>query len=255
MNGDKKKLIILGVLTAVIIGVGAFQFTASSGPAAPPKEAAKSDEEKSREGEQNTAPATGGTKIATASGTSPSGVGAPNGPASVDGEVGDAVAAQTTEGPVADPVLGLYARGLSPRDPFMPVGTAASPAPTEPKPEPKQEPRPTPQRPQTQARPPRELPPFAVSPGPLPGVGGPVGIQPGAPLRQPGEFSYTVSGVIVGAKPAAVFTDDSGRQRLVTAGGAFDGDSRVVSVTADKVVVRHRGKTLTLSVGGTTNAK
>lgn len=247
MNGEKKKIIILGVLAVVIVGVGAFQFTASSGPAAPPKEAAKSEGGKATDGQPAEAATKDGAQTASQPGT-------PTEQAAGEGEADVDPLARAVRGPASDPLMGLYARGLAPRDPFMPAGAVAAAKAPEPPAEPKPEPKPAP-RPQPKTRPPRELPPFAVTPGPLPGVGGPIEIQPGAPLRQPGEFSYSVSGVIVGAKPAAVFTDDSGRQRLVPAGGALDGDSRVVSVTADKVVIRHRGKTLTLSVGGTTNAQ
>ncbi|MFQ3588089.1 MAG: hypothetical protein SNJ76_10575 [Fimbriimonadaceae bacterium] len=255
MNGDKKKIIILGVLAVVIVGVGAFQLTASSGPATPPKEAAKSDRDKGANGQTTEPAAEDGTQTASNGGPAPAGGGNPAS-SSAPGDEGNVdPVAQAIGGPSADPVMGLYARGLAARDPFIPAGKAAASTEPERPTEPKPEPKPAAQRPPTPTRPPRELPPFSVAPGPLPGVGGPIGIQPGAPLRQPGEFSYTVSGVIVGAKPAAVFTDDSGRQRLVPAGGALDGDSRVVSVTADKVVIRHRGKTLTLSVGGTTNAQ
>ncbi|MCW5936930.1 MAG: hypothetical protein KIT11_06460 [Fimbriimonadaceae bacterium] len=74
---------------------------------------------------------------------------------------------------------------------------------------------------------------------------------PGKPVRNVGEFAYSVKGVVVGSKPMAVFEDDDGNQRLVPLGGSVDGDSKVVGIERGKVRIRHRGKdkTLTLSEG------
>ncbi len=82
-----------------------------------------------------------------------------------------------------------------------------------------------------------------------------VAIQSGKPLRNPGEFGFAVVGVIVGRRPAAVFQDDSGNQRMVPLGAAVDGDSRVLDIQHGKVTVQHRGKRLTLVLGGAPGAK
>jgi hypothetical protein len=68
-------------------------------------------------------------------------------------------------------------------------------------------------------------------------------------------FGYTVGGVAIGARPAAVFRDSQGNQRLVMQGADLDGDTKVTAVKMDHVVVVYRGKTLTLRVGGETVAK
>lgn len=64
------------------------------------------------------------------------------------------------------------------------------------------------------------------------------------------DFPYTVAGTMLGDRPCVVFTDASGKQKLVGAGGAIDGDSRVVSISKGLVTVNHRGKTKTFRVGG-----
>jgi hypothetical protein len=74
-----------------------------------------------------------------------------------------------------------------------------------------------------------------------------IGIQPLNP--------FDVIGAIEGEHPAAVFVDESGRQRLVTVGGSFGDDRHLVSVDGDRVTVRHKDKTITYTVGGTPNAK
>jgi hypothetical protein len=75
-----------------------------------------------------------------------------------------------------------------------------------------------------------------------------VGIQPGTPLQT--DFPYTLSGIILGSRPAAVFTDESGNQRLVQIGGSLDPDCKVISVGKGKVVIVRLGVTHTLSLGG-----
>jgi hypothetical protein len=91
--------------------------------------------------------------------------------------------------------------------------------------------------------------PFSPLPGNLGSAGGPVTLSASGP--DPSRFGYTVSGVITGGgKPAAVFTDSSGNQRLVPVGGSLDGDSKVVSIDRSNVTIEHRGKTQRLSLGG-----
>lgn len=67
--------------------------------------------------------------------------------------------------------------------------------------------------------------------------------------------AFDVIGAIEGAHPAAVFVDEAGRQRLVTVGGTFGDDRQLLNVEGDRVTVRHGGKTITYTVGGTPNAK
>ncbi len=79
------------------------------------------------------------------------------------------------------------------------------------------------------------------------------GIEKAAEPEAP--FGYTVGGVVVGARPAVVFRDVAGNQRLVMQGGEVDGDSTLKLVRMDHVVVIYKGKSLRLKVGGETVAK
>lgn len=84
-------------------------------------------------------------------------------------------------------------------------------------------------------------------------LAGQIGVQAAGP--DPSAFNYRVSGVIVGARPAAVFTDSQGNQRLVSVGASLDGDSKVLAIDRGQVTVQYRGKTLRLTLGGTPNEK
>lgn len=82
----------------------------------------------------------------------------------------------------------------------------------------------------------------------LPAASGPIGIQPmAAPAPT---FGYTVAGIIRGDHPAAIFTDSTGAQRLISIGGSLDGDSKLVAVQDGDAIVSFRGKKLRLTVGG-----
>lgn len=103
--------------------------------------------------------------------------------------------------------------------------------------------------------------PFDLSP--IPGVNGNLGggsgeIKVEAPAEEKKEepqFSYTVGGVAVGQRPAAVFKDGQGNQRLVLQGGALDGETKVIAVKLAYVEVLFHGKKLRLPVGGESVAK
>jgi hypothetical protein len=141
----------------------------------------------------------------------------------------------------------LFAFNLPARDPFeegiLPTDTT------------KQQPAQT-QAPKVDPRPPvreiggSQLPVFPGGPGGPLGAGS-VGIEPVPEAK----FGYRVSGVMLGAKPMAVFTDAQGNQRLLMMGGSLDPDSNVVSIDKDAVTVRFHGKTLRLTVEGNPNAK
>jgi hypothetical protein len=203
---NKKKLIVIGVLGAVLLAVGVFQFTSSSEP------------QPSSSPKPPSAGADAGAPAKTADGDNTD-------PAAVD-----------------DPIRKLYVQALPTRDPFQRLGAELE---GEPLPKGTSTLRPTPPA----------VPPMKLD-GVLPDLNGslPTGLTPGAPLRRPGEFAYTLSGVILGSRPAAVFTDDSGNQKLVLLGSAVDGDSRLVGLTKGHATISHQGKTLTFSVGGNPNA-
>lgn len=224
---DKKKMIVIGVLGALLFGVGAFQFVqmgASNEPAAKksvaPKEAAKK--------------------------------GAAQQVASEDARPTEEPQAEGKVAPEANPIQGLYALMTLPqRDPFsersgvLEVSDAS----------------------QTQVQSPRNPPPTYNPPRDpgldpyRPEIGGTIpnlpGMDAGAggpnPIPDPNVFAYRLSGVILGKRPAAVFTDGQGNQRLVPLGSSIDENSRVTNVSHGSVTVKHRGETITLNVGGTPN--
>ena len=72
---------------------------------------------------------------------------------------------------------------------------------------------------------------------------------PGLPFKDPNQFTMSLAAVIMGDRPAAVFQDEQGNQRLVTLGGRVDGDSVVTRIQRGTVTVAHKGKTVTLTVG------
>lgn len=229
---DKKKIAILGALFVVMIGVGAFQFTRSSAPEpVAEKKIEKSTSEegeaaKKSEGEHNEATSEEAKGEETGTGTAEE----------------------------VDPALVAAAR-LNPRDPFD--GTAwdvnykatqqassQSAAASAPKPMTRPAPRP---RPMSGSG----FKPLPIGEaGTLPMPEGGTAPVAGNKLPSIDDFPYTVAGTMLGDRPCVVFTDASGKQKLVGAGGAIDGDSRVVSISKGVVTVNHRGKTKTFRVGG-----
>jgi hypothetical protein len=246
MKQDKKKIVVLIALAVVILAVGAFSFLPTGGaPAAEPS--AKSKETKS---DSDGKVAQDATKSDT---------GASSFEGSVEGAVPAAGGETAEKEPPKNPTV---ATSLPQRDPFTPADlapTETAAAATPPVPAANPAPNPAPQRDRVVRR--RtggggglggNLPPFAIDKtGQLPGANGSVSLSPNPDAAlDPSAFSYKVSGLIVGNKPAAVFTDSQGNQRLVTVGGSLDGDSQVTSIDRNRVTVRHRGKTMRLTVGG-----
>ena len=216
MKDDKKKLVVLGVLLVVMLAVGAFTFM--SGGSSQPV-VASNPETGSANGEVVKVDANGETATDSHAGSVP-----------------ELVGEDLPKNP-------LYAADLPQRDPFVTTLAGASrtsfvnPPTTSPV-----------------RRTPRTTSYGTVAPyvpsigGSLPGAGS-VTVTPSGP--DPSQFGYTVSGVITGGgKPAAVFTDSSGNQRLVPVGGSLDGDSKVVAIDRGNVTIEHRGKKQRLSLGG-----
>jgi hypothetical protein len=140
----------------------------------------------------------------------------------------------------------MFAADLRPRDPFKEPASIAA-AQTKPN---------VPQAPVGKINPPSQMPDVTFDKtgsfgqaGPL-GPVGPVVVEPPVP-----QFGYRLSGVMLGAKPMAVFTDLQGNQRLILLGGALDPESKVLSITKDAVEVMFHGKTLRLTVEGNPNDK
>lgn len=237
MKDDKKKLVVLAGLVVVVLGVGVFQFTGMNQPAPAPTAKNESKPEEGSEGK--TAKAEGDTTAGAESGAA-------------TGEPG--AEATGTEAKEEDPMKQLYAMALPSRDPFQEgvlpnqeeEGTAA---PTNTKINPPV--NHTPRVNRGNRGPSIKMPPFNPMQGSLPPVGGDIQISPGggAPVALPND-GYTVSGVMTGKKNSAVLSDSQGNQRLVTEGQQLDGDSKVVSVRKGQVVIKRKGKTITLNVGG-----
>ena len=195
---DKKKLIMLGALAAVILAVGAFQFISKGKPEQAP---------------------------------TPSGDPAVASDSAKDGAVQIAPADAKKDAEKNNLVAGSFPT----RDPFKPIILAGNQQPVVYQPIPP-------------ARPPLvsgSLPPLQLSPSGLPGVQDGQPVVPEAP-----SFAYRLSGVIVGARPAAVFSDAQGAQRLITLGGSLDPDTKLIDVNRNAVRLRFQNKTLTLTLGG-----
>jgi hypothetical protein len=225
MNNDKKKLLILGVLALLMLGVGAFTFL-SGGQSASPEVVATSEPQNPDE---------------TAAPEGEAAVGE-EGEGSLEDELGKAGSDGTkveTEGLLA---LAPYAI----RDPFsVPTSYDTRPGAVkqpEPKPEPVAQPKPEIAKPA--ARPQNDgYQPF--NPGPLPS--GPIsGGAPEAPVVV--TPNYRVTGILLGSKPLAVFEDANGNQKLVPLGGSVDGDTKVTSIQKGRVTVSHKGKPHTLVI-------
>jgi hypothetical protein len=216
MKNDKQKLLIIGVLGVVLIGVGAFSFM-PKGPATGKKAA--------------TEPKVTAEKTLT-----------PQEKMRLELE-------KLVQGPLPprDP---FAVRRLAGNE-TPPPATNTTPPPTQP--QTNQRPPKASSVPRTGIEIP---PAFVEGPlpnpnggplGPGPRVGGP-GLEGSKPLRNANEFAYSVKGVIVGANPMAVFEDDKGHQRLIPLGGSIDGDSRVVGIDRGRVTIKHRGKAKTLTI-------
>jgi hypothetical protein len=222
VKDDKKKLMVLGALVAVMLGVGAFTFLGGS-PTPPPADVtAKKDEETKEDGAKTV---------------------------KVD-EQGNPVVGEEAD-PPKNP---LYAADLPQRDPFQENALPGEVLPPSAQQLPKVPTLPPVKRGgsrRTSGGGGAGYSPFPPPPlsGSLPGVGGgTVSVSPTGP--DPSSFGYSLSGTMTGQRPIAVFTDSNGNQRLVPVGGSLDGDSKVVAVEKGSVTIEHRGKKQRLSLGG-----
>lgn len=203
---DKKKLMVLGAMGVVLLGIGAFQFVKASGSQQPAPAAT---------------PAVTSTPSTTAANT--------------DGSKAD----DQTPPQQNDLVKGAYPY----RDPFHAL-VDSNPRPAS---------NPMPPVPQPGRRN-DGIPNFPGidKQGSLPNVvaanangGVTVPVKPPAPA-----FGYSLAGVIMGRKPAAVFIDAQGAQHLVQLGGSLDGDTRLVNLDRDHVVIKVKDQFKNLTLGG-----
>jgi hypothetical protein len=209
---EKKKLIVIGALTVVMLGIGAFQIVkgSSHAPAA--------------------APAAVATTAASAS----------NSNATSTTNKDDSQAAQQAN----DLVKGSYPA----HDPFKPLVDAnAVPASQVAAQNNLQTP---PASKLVRAPKGEAFPAFPISKeGQLPGASAQGGVT--APIKPPApEYGYALAGIIMGRKPAAVFVDSQGGQHLVQLGGSLDGDTRLVDLDRGHAVLRVKDQTKTLTLGG-----
>lgn len=229
---EKKKIAILATLFIVLIGVGAFSFV-KSGSTEQPAVATKET--------KSTDPGTAEAPKETESGTAIQG----------EGEAKSEEAGKTAEAEETgiDPAL-IVAAKLDARDPFDGRRWDLSlqkPEPTQPQPQQQR------QAPVRTPRPGSGLAGGGFAPLPI-GQGNPnlptVTAGPDGKIVDLQEFQWSVSGTVEGGRPCAVFTDSAGKQKLVAVGGSIDNDSQLLSISKGKVVISHRGKTKTFSVGG-----
>ncbi|MFM9874420.1 MAG: hypothetical protein ACKVQS_13270 [Fimbriimonadaceae bacterium] len=216
MNGDKKKMLVLGVLALLLVAVGAFSFLSGGNSSA--------------SAELTTTKAD--AKTTAVDDTDPN---------AVKGEGDLKTETDPTKNPDGTPKDGLLAMvPLAPRDPF----TIPAQLDTRPKQEPvKPVPVANTQVPTTLGNNrPEGNRPFPPPMGELPGGG----IGGGVPMAVVPQ--YTVKGIILGAKPLAVFQDSSGNQKLVSLGGSIDGDTTVVAIEKGKVTVSYKGKRQSLVI-------
>lgn len=217
MNNEKKKLVILGVLAVVVVGIGAFSFMGGSKPAPAATESTTASTEPEPE--------------ATAEGDpSQTSEALPGDPAQdLDGD-------GQPDSPHPTQFAGLQnVNDLAPRDPFEPPAGAvvkkATPAP---------QPAPAPRVAVSQ-------PHGGIDKGNRPW--GPP-IDGGSELAPPVSIAptYRVKGILLGKRPVAVFEDSTGNQRLVPLGGSLDGDTQVTDISKGRVTIRHKGKETTLTI-------
>jgi len=213
MKDDKKKVMILGVLFVVIIGVGAF--TMLGGSSTPPP-TPKSDKKEDAKTVADKAAADAAAE-------------APKNPL---------YAAELSQ---RDPFEPRTIAGDAPKQSAVNPPPAASPLPN---------PRGS-RRGHSGGGSIGTVPPVSWNGGAIPtanGMQGSIGISPAGP--DPSAFGYSVTGTLMGARPVAVFSDSQGNQRMVPVGGSLDGDSKVIAVEKGQVTISHRGKTLRLPLGG-----
>lgn len=222
MKDDKKKLIVLGVLAAVLLGVGAFSFLGGGSPA--PKPTPTVVEKDKNPGD------TAQVKV---------------------DEDGNPIAG--SEGEEDAPKNPLYAAELPQRDPFVSRSLPGEPVGQPPVLPPPSQPVKRSSNGGRRHSPPSSFGGGGYAPvelsGSLPAAnGGSVTLTPTGP--DPSIPSYSLSGTMNGAKKIAVFTDSQGNQRLVPEGGSLDGDSKVVAIEKGSVTIEYRGKKQRLSLGG-----
>jgi hypothetical protein len=208
---EKKKLIVIGALTVVMLGIGAFQIVKGS----------------------SHAPAAAPTAVASTAKTASS-----ESDATSSTNKDDSQAAQQAN----DLVKGSYPA----HDPFKPLVDANGTPPAQ-----NNLQTPPPATKLVRAPKSEAFPAFPISkdPGQLPVASAQGGVT--TPIKPPApEFGYKLAGVIMGKKPCAVFVDAQGAQHLVELGGSLDGDTRLVDLDRGHVVLRVKDQTKTLTLGG-----
>ncbi|MDI9636606.1 hypothetical protein QPK87_01675 [Kamptonema cortianum] len=131
---------------------------------------------------------------------------------------------------------------FSVRDPFAPPSGAVATEPvTQPEP-------PKPSQPSGTSSGTTKPPRLSGSAPVMPNFGGGLSTPFGGGQIVPETPRFRVKGILLGAKPLAVFEDSDGNQRLVPVGGSVDGETQVTGISQGKVTVKQRGKVKTLSI-------
>lgn len=249
LDKEKKKLIVVGALLVVMLGLGAFQLVSGGSEPAPkkPKSESKSSSEKSDKSSDEPGASSDESPNETESGAfktheprnpfaEPAAAAEP-GPAiagdsktfsGTGSKLGNAMGsamAEMTKGLARG--MGEAFKGLDPMRPMQGSlqGNFGDPVAQLPNINPNGE----------------DSEPEAGSTGQK--------NDPGKILRQPGEFAYKLTGVVIGERPVAILASDDGSQQVAAVGSTVGG-ARIVSVERGRVVLIHNGKRLTLKLGG-----
>lgn len=211
---EKLKLIIVISLGVVILGVGAFQFMGGSEPAKKP--VAKKPAESTPAKDVKSEPPVDERKVE-----------------------------------LARLIAGAYPQ----RDPFKPTSIPDEPpAPEQPpvtpdaaKPQPVRNPAPAPMGGSIAPVDPMAGLPAAVPNGAIGNPNTALAVQPGVPLRQPGEPAYSVAGVVIGKERMVILQDDQGNQIIRRLGDRLDGSTKITAIDKGAVKVSNGKKTMKLA--------
>lgn len=216
---DKKKLMIVIALAVVVVAVGAFQMMPKGGGEVAAADVYATD-------------TSGSGETATAAGEKPK-------------------SKEELEREKSAEMIAVLGGPLSQRDPFVGGAKSSGPALAVTPPAPVvQAPANTPSpRIANNRRPSGGGSRPASMPGYLPMDPNRLGAVPqGGGDASPSGPGYSVTGVVVGERPMAVFKDSEGNQRLVPLGGQVDPDTKVIGIERGRVKVKTSDgeKTLTL---------
>lgn len=284
---DKKKMLILGAVVVVVLGVGAFTMLggddSSASKTTHKSKKSHSKSEKPKSDEVATASGTEGQEEVVKTDLNVGGLDFRGGKAPADSKNSGSSKTNVAPNNSNEPSESTMRQGapvpLAIRDPFavppegiakkkdskeskMPMAGTGAPAVAS------ATVNPSSQNPGSQGNassvPSAPLSPMpAPMPGPMTGGAGATQVAPGASAHgsvaakiTPGkaafnseELPYSVSGVVMGDNPIGVVSDADGGQRMVRVGSKM-GTGRVIRITRGAIFVEFNGKVKALKVGG-----